>query len=312
MAVVDDDETNRAILARILDRAGFRVHAFDRAEGCLAAVRNGEVDFVFTDFDMPEMNGVELMRAVKEINEDIEVIVMTAGGEVEPAIEATRLGALDYLRKPFTDLGAVAQVANTAASRVTAKRAARAAETAEGGFHFSGSLDETDLYQVLQVIVGMGRDGVLEVEGPPAGQIWIHDDGRLLNARTGRHRGQKALYRLLREGRGGFSLASFADPEDGETLGDRVDVYVFEGVRREDEFRALEQSIPDLDQRWVLAPDSSVSVDELSPLLVEVLAGVIKAPLAREAIEMPKYCDEEILKALEELRKLGAICPAEG
>lgn len=308
--MVDDDQTNRAILVRILERAGFRVQSFDGAGACLAAVRGGQVDFLFTDVDMPEMNGVELMRAVKKLDSDIEVIVMTAGAEVAPALEAKRLGALDYLRKPFTDRGAVAKVAQKAASRVNAKRSARA-QAAEEGFHLSGQLDETtDLPQVLQVIVALGRDGVLKLEGPPAGRIWVRE-GKLVNACMGSLRAEKALYRLLREARGQYSLEAFAPPVDGEPLGQSVEACVFEGVRREDEFRALEGSLPDLDRRWILAEDCTAKLADLDPTLLQVLAAVTRAPHARDALELPDCGDVEILTALRELLKLGALHPAD-
>lgn len=64
-------------------------------------VKNGEIDLVITDLKMPGLDGVELLDAIKRIDEDMPVIIITAFGTVESAIEAMQKGAFDFITKPF-------------------------------------------------------------------------------------------------------------------------------------------------------------------------------------------------------------------
>ncbi len=99
--VVDDQEPNRVTLERILRREGWSVrHAAD-GRSALEILRAGGVDVVVTDLKMPGMSGLELLRASKAIQPDVEVILMTAYGTVETAVEAMKEGAYDYVAKPL-------------------------------------------------------------------------------------------------------------------------------------------------------------------------------------------------------------------
>ena len=99
--VVDDEPANLDSLRRTLEREGLAVlTAEDGAEG-LARVREHRVDVVLTDLKMPGMDGVELLRSIKALAPDTEVVVMTAFGTVETAVAAMKEGAHDFVTKPF-------------------------------------------------------------------------------------------------------------------------------------------------------------------------------------------------------------------
>ena len=99
--VVDDEAANRQALERILSREGHRVaHAAD-GRAALESIRESPPDLMLTDLKMPGMTGMELMRAAKVIDPDLEVIVMTAFGTVETAVEAMKEGAWDFVTKPL-------------------------------------------------------------------------------------------------------------------------------------------------------------------------------------------------------------------
>jgi two-component system, NtrC family, response regulator HydG len=99
--VVDDEEANRVTLERIIQREGWEVvHAPDGRAG-MDRLRREPVDVVLTDLKMPGMSGLELLRAVKSLAPDVEVLVMTAFGTVETAVEAMKEGAYDYVTKPL-------------------------------------------------------------------------------------------------------------------------------------------------------------------------------------------------------------------
>ena len=99
--VVDDERIIRVSLADELRDAGYQVIEFANAGAALAHLNENEPDIVVTDFKMPGLNGIEFLKKLKEYNPEIQVILMTAFSTVNNAVEAMKLGAYDYIRKPF-------------------------------------------------------------------------------------------------------------------------------------------------------------------------------------------------------------------
>ncbi|KYF90683.1 Fis family transcriptional regulator [Sorangium cellulosum] len=101
--VVDDQRNMRTTLAMMLRGAGYEVdEAGDGSQGADLGAK-GAYDVVLTDLRMGGFDGIGVLRAVKESNANTEVIVMTAYGTIESAVEAMRLGAFDYIQKPFSE-----------------------------------------------------------------------------------------------------------------------------------------------------------------------------------------------------------------
>jgi len=101
IAVVDDQDILRDSLDQILSRAGYKVRTFAEPGGALDAVKGHSYDLVVSDLKMPGMDGVELLRRIRQAGSDVPVILMTAYGSVSSAVEAMKLGAFDYIQKPF-------------------------------------------------------------------------------------------------------------------------------------------------------------------------------------------------------------------
>lgn len=99
--VVDDKEMMRDSVATTLRRAGMDVQTASDGNAALEAIASRRPDAVITDQKMPGMGGIELLEQVRKIDEDLPVIVMTAFGSIETAVKSMRLGAFDYLTKPF-------------------------------------------------------------------------------------------------------------------------------------------------------------------------------------------------------------------
>lgn len=99
--VVDDELPNLESLERILKSDGAEVHTFQDPQGALAQIRKGPVDVLMTDLRMGSMNGLELLAAVKILDPGVEVILITAYGTVELAVEAMKKGAYDFITKPL-------------------------------------------------------------------------------------------------------------------------------------------------------------------------------------------------------------------
>ncbi len=99
--VVDDKEMMRDSVASTLQRAGFTVLTAAEGATALDLAAKKRPDAVVTDMRMPGLSGMELVEKVRAIDEDLPVVVMTAFGTIETAVQAMKLGAFDYLTKPF-------------------------------------------------------------------------------------------------------------------------------------------------------------------------------------------------------------------
>lgn len=101
LLIVDDDAANLASLARIFEREGLEVLTASDGKAALEVLRSRPVQVVLSDLMMPQLNGIELLRAIRAVSPDTEVILMTAFGTVETAVEAMKEGAWDFVTKPF-------------------------------------------------------------------------------------------------------------------------------------------------------------------------------------------------------------------
>jgi len=100
--VVEDDAKHGAMCARLLERRGYQARSITSAREALSLLaQNGDIDLVLADLQMPEMDGIQLLSAVKGKYPHIEFIVMTGYGTIKTAVEAMQLGAAHYIQKPF-------------------------------------------------------------------------------------------------------------------------------------------------------------------------------------------------------------------
>jgi DNA-binding NtrC family response regulator len=99
--IVDDEEIIRVSTADELRDAGYEVKEFENPADVLDAIQKEPADVIITDIKMPQMDGLELLRRVRLNNPQMVVLVMTAYGSVASAVEAMKLGAYDYITKPF-------------------------------------------------------------------------------------------------------------------------------------------------------------------------------------------------------------------
>jgi two-component system response regulator FixJ len=101
--VIDDDDAMRESLAFLLDTAGLTAKTYESAVRFLALAGDLEPGCIVTDIRMPEMNGLELVRRLRERGVGLPVIVITGHGDVPLAVEAMKAGVVDFLEKPFDD-----------------------------------------------------------------------------------------------------------------------------------------------------------------------------------------------------------------
>jgi two-component system response regulator PilR (NtrC family) len=99
--VVDDERSMRELLEIVLKREGYDVTLAENGRAAIAALERGPFDLLISDIKMPDMSGVDVLRTAKQMDPDILGMMITAFASTETAVEAMRLGACDYLSKPF-------------------------------------------------------------------------------------------------------------------------------------------------------------------------------------------------------------------
>jgi len=114
--IVEDGQTQREQLRDFLRSEGHAVSEAENGEQALRIVFNGHFDLILLDYKMPGMDGVEVLKEVKRLNPEIDVIIITAYGTIETAVEALKLGAYDYITKPV-DLDELVILANRLAEQ---------------------------------------------------------------------------------------------------------------------------------------------------------------------------------------------------
>jgi two-component system response regulator HydG len=112
--IVEDDRSNLESLERLFAKEGYRVLTAENARSALDALRKGRVHVVVTDLMMPGSSGMDLLKAVKTVSPDTEVVLMTAYGTIETAVEAMRAGAYDFVEKPLKRINITKTVAKAA------------------------------------------------------------------------------------------------------------------------------------------------------------------------------------------------------
>jgi two-component system, LuxR family, response regulator FixJ len=101
--VIDDDQAVREVLAFQLGSAGIDVRTYESAAAFLKVAPTVQAGCIITDVRMPDLSGIDLLRRLREIKVAAPVIVITAHGDIPLAVEAMRMGAIDFLEKPFDD-----------------------------------------------------------------------------------------------------------------------------------------------------------------------------------------------------------------
>jgi DNA-binding NtrC family response regulator len=102
LLVIDDEPAIREGVRRILESESFQVETFANGHAALERIKQEPFDLVVTDLKMPGISGMEVLKAIKEIQPDLPVIFITGYSSVDSAVEVMKLGAVDYIAKPFT------------------------------------------------------------------------------------------------------------------------------------------------------------------------------------------------------------------
>ncbi len=149
--VVDDQRNMRATLAMMLRGSGHEVDEADSGEKGKEMGSTGAYDMVLTDLRMGGADGIDVLRAVKQTQPLTEVMVMTAYGTIESAVEAMRLGAFDYIQKPFTEEELLVKVSRALESRKLQGQVQLFAQEFKEKYHFDNIIGRS---QAVRDVLG--------------------------------------------------------------------------------------------------------------------------------------------------------------
>ncbi len=178
--VVDDEPVARQSLTDILRLEGYNVSAVPNGELAVEHIRKNSVDLIVLDLKMPGMNGLDVVQVVNQVSPDTEIVLLTAYGSMETAVEALRQRVHDYLLKPASPNQIVESV-----QRGLERRAARIAEREKGKSEVDvyRSKDGTEVDLMRRTII---REDIVESMTPAEGhllKVFIENEGKVFSHR---------------------------------------------------------------------------------------------------------------------------------
>lgn len=162
--VLDDDQQIRRAIELHLVKDGHDVVSCANGKEGLAFLTRGNFDMLLTDLQMPELNGIELLRKIKDKNLSIPTIVLTGFASVETAVEAMKLGAADYITKPPQLTEISLKVANLLAHQALAAENLRLKSELKSKFEFDGIIGKSPaMLSMFEKLKPLSRDGNISI-----------------------------------------------------------------------------------------------------------------------------------------------------
>jgi len=166
--IVDDEKNYPPILSAILKEEGFETLTAFSGEEALEILKDSDVDLVLTDMKMPFMDGIELLERIKDKDSELPVIMMTAHGTVEKAVEAMQKGAYNYIMKPFDNERLIIYVNKATAMYRVIKENRQLRSVVESKYSFGNIIGKSknmrDLYEMIQKVAPATATVLIEGE----------------------------------------------------------------------------------------------------------------------------------------------------
>ncbi len=154
--IVDDDEATLDLMKFRLENDGFNVTASSRGASALENIREFDFDIILTDYNLPDTNGIEIVRTAKEVSPETEIIMITAFGSMDKAIEATKAGAFYYVEKPvkFDELRVLIEKAVERKQQKREIRELRGRLASRSSYEgiIGGSRAMQDIYEIIESV----------------------------------------------------------------------------------------------------------------------------------------------------------------
>src|SRR5207302_6294029 len=145
--VVDDEKNYLWMLGELFQNEGYEVLTCEKGSEALTLLRDGQVDLLLTDLRMAETDGMALLARAREIAPPVSTIIMTAYGTIERAVEAMRLGAYDFILKPFNQADLLRTVAKALERTVLLRENLRLSQTLSHHYRFDQLIGKSSLMQ---------------------------------------------------------------------------------------------------------------------------------------------------------------------
>ncbi len=166
--IVDDEKNYPLILGAVLEEEGFEVLSANSGHEALEILESSDVDLVLTDMKMPSMDGIELLENVKVLDPDLPVIMMTAYGTVDKAVEAMQKGAYSYILKPFDNERLVIYVNKAISMFRVVKENRQLRDAVKSQFSFGNIIGKSkvmqDVYETIRKVAPTNATVLIEGE----------------------------------------------------------------------------------------------------------------------------------------------------
>jgi two-component system NtrC family response regulator len=154
--IVDDEKNYLTILSAVLEDEGFEVLTSLGGREALEVHKTSDLDLIVTDMKMPAMDGIELLENIKSVDPDLPIIMMTAHGTVDKAVEAMQKGAYSYILKPFDNERLIIYVKKAISMYQVVKENRRLRDAVESQYHFGNIIGKSkkmrDIFDTIQKV----------------------------------------------------------------------------------------------------------------------------------------------------------------
>ncbi len=166
--IVDDEKNYPPILAAVMEEEGFEALMANSGEEALNILKHSDVDLVLTDMKMPSMDGIALLENVKKKDPELPVIMMTAHGTVEKAVEAMQKGAYSYIMKPFDNESLILYVSKAISMYRVIKENRRLRQTVKSQYSFGNIIGKSkkmqDVFEIIRKVAPVSATVLVEGE----------------------------------------------------------------------------------------------------------------------------------------------------
>ncbi|MBW2633379.1 MAG: sigma-54-dependent Fis family transcriptional regulator [Deltaproteobacteria bacterium] len=166
--IVDDEKNYPPILAAVMEEEGFEALMANSGEEALNILKHSDVDLLLTDMKMPSMDGIALLENVKIKDPELPVIMMTAHGTVEKAVEAMQKGAYSYIMKPFDNESLILYVNKAISMYRVIKENRRLRQTVKSQYSFGNIIGKSkkmqDVFEIIRKVAPVSATVLVEGE----------------------------------------------------------------------------------------------------------------------------------------------------
>ena len=240
--IVDDDPNIIYLCKKLLRAAGLDVCGVGRGQEAIQLCRQTAFDLLLLDFKMPDLDGLEVLRQVRQIQPDVAAIFITGYGTMETAVEAMRLGAQEFMLKPFEGDVLMAKVQQVLAHRQESAAVVR------------GNLRTMSLTSIVSINCNEGNQAHLTIWHDGQRADIFFDSGSIVHIALDDHEGEEVIYEILTWEEGTFELRQDVPPPK-RTVTTPWSALLLEGLRRIDEQSAPASGEVALDE-WEIGPET--------------------------------------------------------